>query len=735
MKSLKWVILLCTGALVWVGLPLAATTAPPPNDTRAAAQVLGIPAQVAGTTVEATADASDPQCQPRVRETVWYRFSRASVGPILISLQSAGELDAVVAIYRVDQSQLKLLRCEPTDPKGRTLFSFEASPKPKTTDVFLVVVGQRLNSDPGAFTLTITAPERPSNDERPGAAAIDKLPAAVAGTTIGATSDEGDPECGEGGPTVWYRLDRARKSRVSIRFHAKGNLEATVCAVLRVRSELRVVGSDDTDDRGDAAFDFDGGPRSTYYLVVDQPPKSEPGAFGLAAASPARPGNDERVTAAPIRAIPTTLRGTTVGATHDAGDPGCTEDSPSVWYRIYWGKASRVVVRFNAGGGLDARLCVVELAREKTRKQGQQLRPVTDEETDERGEAAFDFEGKTGTTYYVVISQLTAITPGSFSLTVLRPDEPPVPPGKPLPASGGKGRLDPLLNPEDSWGVPLQKGATYRFTVVTKPAECVSLAVYSPRARSFEEDAAAKGFGCADTEFFTPGPDGGGIHPVLVTADDEATAYRLFVRRVQADDVGPGVLVESGKRVVGSVSASDPLDLYRFDVARPSNVQFEVAARRDLDIRLKNAEGRTVKRGDENDKIVRVLQTGTYYVAVSPDERTARYVLRLLVRYVTTTKITVDEASFVKVRPDVPVELRTTTDPSPGPGVTRVQADFFDVATETWIFRQLWNVAPASTFSFTPDAVGRWRVRATFNGNRLASRSRSGYSTIVVSTT
>ena len=109
--------------------------------------------------------------------------------------------------------------------------------------------------------------------------------------------------------------------------------------------------------------------------------------------------------------------------------------------------------------------------------------------------------------------------------------------------------------------------------------------------------------------------------------------------------------------------------------------------------------------------------------------------LRLLVRYVTTTKITVDGASSVKVRPSVTVTLRTTTDPSPGPGVTRVQADFFDVATEAWVFRQLWDVAPGSAFSFTPDAVGRWRVRATFNGNRLASRSRSGYSTIVVATT
>jgi hypothetical protein len=714
-------------------LPQAAA-APPPNDTRANAQRLEIPAQVVGTTVDATADPADPQCQPRVRESVWYRFSRTTPGPILVSLVSAGQLDAVVAVYELDKNQLKLLRCEATDATGRTLFSLESNPKPKTTVEYFLLVGQRLNSDPGSFTLAITAPERPTNDERPGATQLDKLPAAVAGTTIGATSDDGDPDCAEGGPTVWYRLETVQKSRVSIRLHATGNLDATVCAVLRVRSQLRDVGADNTDDRGNAALQFDASARATYYLVVTQAPKSEPGTFQLTATSPPRPANDERVQAVTIGSVPATLRGTTLGATHDLGDPDCAIGAPTVWYRLGWNRSSRVVVRFHAGGNLDAQVCVFEVLGKTAPKAAQRLRAVADAETDERDNAAFDFEGRVGATYYVVVSQLTETSPGPFSLTVLRPDEFPAAPGDPLPIAGGRGHFDPLLNPEDAWAVPLRKGATYRFSLVTKPDECVSIAVYSPRATDFEEDAPAKDFTCAETEFFTPGPDGGGIHPVLVTAEDDATTYRLFVRRVQPDDTGPGVLLENGRRARGSVSGADPLDLYRFDVPRKSNVQVEVSARRDLGIRLLNADGRTVKRGEPNDKIVRVLDTGTYYVALSPDEKAARYTLRVLVRYVTTTRVTVDGSSSAKTRPGVAVSIRTTTDPEPGPGVTRVQVDFFDVATETWVFRQLWDVSPGATISFVPDAVGRWRVRATFGGNRVASRSRSGYGIIVVST-
>ena len=48
---------------------------------------------------------------------------------------------------------------------------------------------------------------------------------------------------------------------------------------------------------------------------------------------------------------------------------------------------------------------------------------------------------------------------------------------------------------------------------------------------------------------------------------------------------------------------------------------------------------------------------------------------------VTQTVITADGKSTAKVKPGAVVQIETTTTPAPGAGTTRVQADFFDVAT------------------------------------------------------
>lgn len=728
-------VLVALIAVVFGASAMPITAATPPNDNRANAQVLAVPTQVTGTTVDATAEANDPQCQPKARETVWYRFTRTTPGPILVDFQAAGQLDAVVGVLRQEQSQLRLLRCEPTDARGRTLFTFEANPARNTTETYFLLVGQRLNSDPGGFALSISSPPRPPNDERPGATPLETLPAAATGTTIGATADEGDPGCAGRQPTVWHLLSQPKKSRVSIRLHAVGNLDASVCAVQRVRSQLRFVGDDATDDKGNAAFAFDARAGATYYVVVAQQEDSEPGAFRIAASSPTRPANDELPEAVAIKRPPSTTRGTTLGATQDEADPGCVSDGPTVWYRLYWSKASTVVVRFRAPDDLDAGLCILTPVRERARTQARRFDVVENDVTNERGDVDLSFEGPAGTTYYLAVEQVDEMVPVPFSLTILRPDEPPVPPGELFSASSGKGFLHPLLDPDDAWAVPLTKGASYRFTVVdNSDAECLSLAIYRPRTKSFD-DVPVGGDDCAEEAvFFTPGPDGGGIYPVLLAADREPTAYRLYVSRVQADDSGPGVLIKSGQRVTGAVSPADPLDLYRFDVTIPSNVRVGVTARRDISVQLTNSTGQTIKGGAENTDLVRVLGTGTYYVAVRPGDRTARYLLRVLVRYVTVTRVTVNGERSTKVEPGVAVSLETTTEPDPGPGTTRVQADFFDVGTGTWVFRELWDVSPNSAISFTPDAVGRWRVRATFNGNQLASRSRSAYSTIFVST-
>src|SRR5262245_16170814 len=212
-----------------------------------------LPATPVGTTVGATREATDPRCGAPMVGTVWYGFSRSRPGTVSVSFRSAGQLDAVVAVYQVVNEQLKLLRCQVTDSKGRARFVFETHPRRKHTADFLLLVGQRVNSDPGKFRVSVAAPERPSNDELVGAAAITSLPATLRGSTVGATRDVGDPGCTNGGGTAWYRLQPGARGRIVVGLQAGADLEANLCVVDKVRSQLRLIAEQATDDHGRAS--------------------------------------------------------------------------------------------------------------------------------------------------------------------------------------------------------------------------------------------------------------------------------------------------------------------------------------------------------------------------------------------------------------------------------------------------------------------------------------------------
>ena len=139
--------------------PASALAAPPSNDDRASARPLGsLPVTVTGTTVDATHDARDPyQCQS-YGGSVWYRFEASSERAVSVVFDAEGDLDAVVAVFRQERSQLPNVACGTTDRKGRAGLAFRAQ---KGTTYF-IVVGQQYNSDPGSFRLEVFAPEAPA---------------------------------------------------------------------------------------------------------------------------------------------------------------------------------------------------------------------------------------------------------------------------------------------------------------------------------------------------------------------------------------------------------------------------------------------------------------------------------------------------------------------------------------------------------------------------------------------
>jgi hypothetical protein len=92
-------------------VPAVAHGAPPPNDNRASAQVIpSFPAQIAGTTVEATVEQLDPQISKcgGVEATVWYRIEKAPDGTIALAVKGAG-LAPVLRVYQQKPSSIAVL--------------------------------------------------------------------------------------------------------------------------------------------------------------------------------------------------------------------------------------------------------------------------------------------------------------------------------------------------------------------------------------------------------------------------------------------------------------------------------------------------------------------------------------------------------------------------------------------------------------------------------------------------
>jgi hypothetical protein len=137
----------------------AATTVPPPpaNDTQAGAQaVRTLPAAIAGTTVGATREASDPgsSCSSASGPSVWYSLRSASAQRIATDLAASGALEAAIDVFHVVRSQLSPVACVQTDVKGKAALSFNAS----KNGLYLIRVAALAGSQLAPFTLEVFLP-------------------------------------------------------------------------------------------------------------------------------------------------------------------------------------------------------------------------------------------------------------------------------------------------------------------------------------------------------------------------------------------------------------------------------------------------------------------------------------------------------------------------------------------------------------------------------------------------
>ncbi|HWI73130.1 MAG TPA: hypothetical protein VNT55_14340 [Baekduia sp.] len=450
------------------------------------------------------------------------------------------------------------------------------------------------------------------------------------------------------------------------------------------------------------------------------------------AASAAAPSNDARADAQALGAPPSSVSGTTVGATVDAtAEPfgGCGGTGASVWYKLDAAADQRLIVSVDASGDLDAIVDVFRRVRS-------QATAVTCDATDKNGAASATFRVKKGESYLIRVAALPNSAAGTFHLDLAAAQPEPTAPGARLPARGATRTLDRVGHVADAFSARLRAGTAYRFNLASLDDEgCVSLSVYAPGS-SFDDDPLRR-LSCGGYVLFTPGPGESGRYSFLVRASSRirgAQRYHLQVARAGRDDTAPGIFLHNFARVRGSVRGSgiDVVDLYRFDVTTRSTLFASLATGGDLDLVLLRDDGRRLAcacEGGGDAELHRGLRPGRYFLAVRAEgASSARYTLRRASRTITKSKIQVEGQRVAQVSPGSSVRVAVVTSPSVSGPVT-ITVERFDPLSG-WQFVRRYH--SGGSITFTPPAVGKYRFRGSFDGTRGAAPSETGYARLTV---
>jgi len=440
----------------------------------------------------------------------------------------------------------------------------------------------------------------------------------------------------------------------------------------------------------------------------------------------APPPNDARTAPRELGRLPALVRGTTVEATLDEDEPGsgCAQIKDSVWFSFTAPSSRELLVALDANGDLDATLDVFS-------RQRSQLTPLGCQMTDRRGQATIDADATSGSAYLVRVAALANSVDDTFTLRVVVPDEPARPPGAALPAAGASGQVDRFANPDDAWSTRMREGRTYRINLVTVGRGCAQVALYA--AGEFEGRAETT-LSCDDhTVFAAPESGRYTLHVRAPRASRALLPYRLRVGRAGRDDSAPGVTLPDDRRRKGSLHGDelDALDLYRFTLARRSDLRVRLRTAHDFDLRLLSEGGRRLSCscGTTGSKeLTERLAPGRYFIAVrARDGDHGGYVLSRLARTITRATMLVDGARRTTVAPGETVALALRVTPAV-PGRASLLVERYDPLAG-WLFHSRHRPrvsGTAATVAFRPPFVGRWRVTGEYDGTRKSSPSDGG---------
>jgi hypothetical protein len=436
----------------------------------------------------------------------------------------------------------------------------------------------------------------------------------------------------------------------------------------------------------------------------------------------APPPNDNRADAQDVT-IPTTVDGTTVDSTQEQEEQvsQCTPDAGSVWYRVK-PKKGRVIVELAANGALDA---VVDVYR----VQRSQLLFIGCQATDAKGKSALAFRTrKADQTYLIRVAQQANSASDSFSLS-LQLAQPATPPGPPIPRGGAAGTLDRVLNPADSFALPMREGVTYRFHLTTK--SCTPLLLFPPRTKSFGRRSPVKRLECGGYALFTPRGGQTGVYSLLAQAgfNGRPVKYRLTAGPAGIDDTTPGQLIPNYAVVHDKLAggALDVVDLYRFDVHRRSGLRLTVTSRAGFQLNLLRDTGHLLQ--STTGEIRTSVPAGRYYLAVRAEPgQSGTYTLTRLSRTITHSVLHAQRQRSATVEPGQRVRLGVTVKPGAS-GPVKIVIERFD-PLEGWQFSRRYMVLAQrgrASVSWLPPSVGRYRAVATFAGTRGFTPGVSNY--------
>lgn len=441
--------------------------------------------------------------------------------------------------------------------------------------------------------------------------------------------------------------------------------------------------------------------------------------FAAPAAWAAPPANDNRADATvlqPSQSVTGTLVEATLETTNDSSSCGTTDGS--VWYRFSAPNRGAIVIELDAGGVMDATVDLFKQVRSK-------LNLVDCRSTDSQGLATLDDDGlDPGATYAIRVGNQTGSVADTFRLRVLIPTPPPEPPGRHLPATGVKNRVDRVLNPGDAYWRKLRAGRTMRLSLRTKL--CTSLEVFAPGTRDFSATVPLKRLPCGGFAIFTPRTTGRHFFVVRAARDRDIHHYRLRVARARRDDTVPGLLIHNHEKVSGHVNGGiDTRDLYRFDVTRRSALR--LALHGEPSMSLVRDDGVFIGSGN---LVTGHIKAGRYYVAVSGS---GDYTLRLGLRTITRSTLLVNGRRVATIRPSAQARLLLRVRPAVrGPSVITVER--LD-PIEGWQFLRHYRprvVDGTARVRFAPPSIGRYRAYATYLGNRNAAPSDTGLVRLLV---